>query len=193
MRPHFLIPSCVILVLSGACNDRLPLAAGGAGGAPAGAAGVGGGSMGHQSGGGRGGAPSGSAGTSAPSGSAGTSAPSGNAGAGAGGSGGTISGGGTGGTASGIAPCPNSTTSGQPCQTPGASCATGPCEECSDRYWRIGRTILCACQATGSWLCSANTPGGPGGGDCFFDPPLECPLAQWLYTDATCQTHPPCE
>jgi hypothetical protein len=29
-------------------------------------------------------------------------------------------------------------------------------------------------------------------GDCFFDPPLDCPLASVLYEDAACTTHPPC-
>jgi len=29
--------------------------------------------------------------------------------------------------------------------------------------------------------------------DCFFDPPLTCEIAQGLYEDPTCQTHPACE
>jgi hypothetical protein len=48
----------------------------------------------------------------------------------------------------------------------------------------------CACDPTGVWMCTLLPPSTIG--DCFFDPPLDCDLAQSLYEDATCQTHPPC-
>jgi len=29
--------------------------------------------------------------------------------------------------------------------------------------------------------------------DCLYEPPLECDIAQVLYEDADCQTHPACQ
>jgi len=50
-------------------------------------------------------------------------------------------------------------------------------------------------------VSAASTPRSPGAtlgrfitakAASFFDPPLDCDLAQILYVDAACQTHPPC-
>jgi hypothetical protein len=182
MTAHLLTSACVLATLLGACDDRVPLGAGGARGNSTGAAGVGGGSEGHAGGGGRGGAVSGT------SGAAGTSP----GGAGAGGvvSSGGGAGGGAGGSSSVTPICSSDVVHGQPCTTVESRCMTGTCDACSDEYYRLVPSSPCVCAPTGVWMCVPIPPGG--GGDCFFDPPLECALAELLYVDATCKTHPPC-
>ncbi len=93
-------------------------------------------------------------------------------------------------TPAGIVDCSPATTTGQPCIV-GSICSNVVCHVCSDQYWRLVREGPCACDPSGVWQCNRNPVIGPIG-DCFFDPPLECDLAQTLYVDATCQTHPPC-
>jgi hypothetical protein len=93
-------------------------------------------------------------------------------------------------TPAGIVDCPRGTITGQPCVV-GSICSNVACHACSDQYWRLVRDRApCACDPTGVWMCTLLPPSTIG--DCFFDPPLDCDLAQSLYEDATCQTHPPC-
>ena len=117
-------------------------------------------------------------------------------GAGLGGVGGGLGGsaGGTGGaagTAGDMPDCPPMPTPGQRCVVGSVCRNAAQCHACSDRYWRlVGERPPCLCDSTGSWWCSGRPPDHAV--DCFFDPPLDCDLAQSLYEDATCQTHPPC-
>ena len=124
-------------------------------------------------------------------------------GAGAGGSAGVTTGGaGAGGSAGGAAgaagtpadmpDCPLAAATGNPCATVGSVCRTTACIACSDQYWRrVPQGVPCVCNPTGVWMCAPGSFGGPIG-DCFFDPPLDCAIAQLLYEDAACQMHPPC-
>lgn len=211
MRFNFCAAAWVVVALCGACRSRaLPTSdAGtgtnipepqGGGGTAAGDAGAGGvaGTAGHAGLGGDGGV----AGTAGDAGLGGAGGVAGTAGgAGLGGDGPTTGGAGLGGsaggaagaagmTAAGIVDCPPATTTGQPCVV-GSICSNVACHVCSDQYWHLVREGPCACDPSGVWQCSRNPVIGPIG-DCFFDPPLDCALAQSLYEDATCQTHPPC-
>ncbi len=116
-------------------------------------------------------------------------------GAGLGGTGVTTGGAGAGGSAGPlvIPDCPPSATTGKPCAAVGSFCYSTLCSACSDQYWRLvpQGPAPCVCDSTGVWMCPSGASGGPIG-DCFFDPPLDCALAQSLYEDATCLTHPPC-
>ena len=219
MKLNFCVAAWVVGVLCGACgrsralpdaNDGTAIPAGSAGagtnipdpqgggtsGAPAGDAGLGGvaGTAGGAGLGGTGGAAgtTGGAGLGGAGGVAGTTG-----GAGLGGAGATTGGAGLGGSAGGgsagaagatPAACAPGTTSGQACVDVGPVCRNVVCHACSDQYWRIVDDGPCTCLSTGVWNC----PPGRTIGDCFFDPPLDCDLAQSLYEDATCQTHPPC-
>jgi hypothetical protein len=207
MRLNFCAAVWVVVALCSACRSRAlpvpddtnipdPQGGGGTGGAAAGDAGLGGagGVAGTAGGAGLGGV----AGTTAGAGLEGLAGTTG--GAGLGGAGATTGGAGSGGSAggaggaagmtpAGIVDCPPATIPGQPCVV-GSVCSNVVCHVCSDQYWHLVRDGLCGCQ-TGVWLCSGGNPTRPAG-DCFFDPPLECDLAQTLYVDAACQTHPPC-
>ena len=120
-------------------------------------------------------------------------------GAGLGGSGATTGGAGSGGSAGGaagaagapatITECVLGIATGQACAVVGSACNGVVCSACSDQYWRLVRDGPCVCAAPGVWMC-VRSPIAIG--DCFFDPPLDCALAQLFYEDATCQTHPPC-
>jgi hypothetical protein len=78
---------------------------------------------------------------------------------------------------------------GQPCTAGSPPCARLVCEACSDQYWQRYRIGPCQCSPSG-WACLR--PPGTSPIDCFFDPPLECDLAQTLYEDAACTVHPVC-
>jgi hypothetical protein len=172
MRPDCRAATWVLLAaLCGACGSR-PLPNDGAGG------------MAGSTGGGTGG---------------GARAGTGGGAGGLSGAGATTSAAGVGGAA-GVAgapadrpECPPATAPGMPCATVGSSCDSVVCSACSDQYWRLVRQgpAPCVCTSPGVWMCAGVGPGGPIG-DCFFDPPLDCAIAQSLYEDASCQTHPPC-
>jgi len=87
--------------------------------------------------------------------------------------------------------CPWPTVTGQPC-TPPAICMNLRCVQCSDRYWVLAWAGRCFCDASGAWMCDGSSA-GPHIIDCLYEPPLECDIAQRLYEDADCQTHPACE
>src|SRR5262245_19976146 len=91
--------------------------------------------------------------------------------------------------------CPASVETGQPCSVGAYPCSRGQCVVCSDRYWRLARSSVlpdCICEKTGVWKCISLSSGGSGIEECIFDPPLDCAVAEFLYEDAACQTHPPC-
>jgi len=50
----------------------------------------------------------------------------------------------------------------------------------------------CSCDASGAWMCDGSSV-DPHIIDCLYEPPLECDIAQVLYEDADCQTHPACQ
>jgi len=210
MRLNLCIAAWLVVALGGACRSRaLPVPDGGPA-STAGSAGTGTGIPDPLGGGGTGGAARGDAGLGGAGGGAGTTGDAGLGGAGGvagmagdpglGGAGAATGGAGLGGSAGGAAgaaggpavlpECSPETTTGQPCVV-GSVCNQVECGACSDRYWRrLVGLRPCACDPTGVWAC---TPAPPGHSvDCFFDPPLDCALAQLLYEDATCQTHPPC-
>ena len=99
--------------------------------------------------------------------------------------------GGSGGTGYPFPDCPWPTVTGQPC-TPPAICMNLRCVQCSDRYWVLAWAGRCFCDASGAWMCDGSSA-GPHIIDCLYEPPLECDIAQRLYEDADCQTHPACQ
>jgi hypothetical protein len=188
MRPNLHAAVWVLAALCGACGSRaVPGGMGGQGHLGGGAGGAGAGGAG---GGSAGGVAGSLAGTTGGAGRGGAGATTGGAGAGAGGGVSGSAGGaaGAGGATPVVGDCPLGTATGQPCVI-GSFCTNVMCSACSDQYWSLVRSLVpCSCSTTGVWSC----PMIGRSGDCFFDPPLDCALAQLLYEDATCQTHPPC-
>jgi len=210
MRLNLCAAAWVVVALCSACRSRALPARDGGPGSPAGSAGAGtipapqgdGGTGGAATGdaglGGGAGGVAGTAGDAGLGGGAGTAGGAGVAGAGAttGGAGLDGSGGGAagaaGGATGGVPNCSPATIPGQPCAVVGSVCSNVVCDACSNQYWRIVTYGPCVCDSAGRWSCPGSRPPGSVIGDCLFDPPLECDLAQLLYEDATCQTHPPC-
>ena len=90
-------------------------------------------------------------------------------------------------------PCPLSVMNGAPCVPGAPTCVPVVCKECLGGYWQLvmlGSVPTCAC-TNATWTCFS-PPAQTIIGDCVVEEPLDCPMAQNVYTDATCSEHPGC-